>query len=58
LFPGREVPTFVDLVVVDEVVIRPLCPLARCLVVLAGKDADGSWDEDVSVVVKTKSRAL
>lgn len=45
-------PALVYLVEVDEVVIRTLCPAPRGLVVLAGKDADGSRDEDVGVVVE------
>ena len=52
LLPGREVPAFVDLVVVDELVIRPLCPTPRRLIVLAGKDAHGSRNGDVGGVKK------
>jgi hypothetical protein len=48
------VPALADLVEVNEVVIRPLCPAPRGLVVLAGKDADGRRDRDVSVVVKAE----
>src|SRR5215471_7934944 len=41
LFPGREVPTFVDLVEVDQVVIRPLGPAAWRTIILVGKDRQG-----------------
>ena len=51
MFPGRIVPAFVDIVVIDEFVIRPLCPAPRRLIVLAGKDAYGSRDRDVGGVV-------
>ena len=37
----------VQLVVVNEVVIRPLGPASRRLVALVGKDADGGRDGDV-----------
>ena len=37
-------PALVYLVEVDEVVIRTFCPAPRGLVVLTGKDADGSRD--------------
>src|SRR5206468_90591 len=39
LLPGREVAAFVELVVVDEVGIRPLRPAPRRRVELVGKDA-------------------
>jgi hypothetical protein len=48
------VPAPVNLVVVDEFVIRPLCPTSRGLIVLAGKDAHGSRDGDVGGVVKVE----
>jgi hypothetical protein len=48
------VPAFADLVEVDEVVIRTLCPGPWGLVVLAEKDADGSRDGDVGVVVEAE----
>src|SRR5215207_3295029 len=41
LFPGGEVPTLLDLVVVDEVGIRLLGPAARRAVDLFGEHADG-----------------
>jgi hypothetical protein len=44
--------SLVYLVEVDEVVIRTLCPAPRGLVILAGKDADGSREGDVGVVVR------
>jgi hypothetical protein len=46
------VPTLVNLVVIDELVIRSLHPASRRLIVLAGKGAYGSWDGDVGGVVK------
>src|SRR5271170_2628136 len=45
-------PAPVYLVVVDEFVIRPLCPTPGGLIVLAGKDAHSSWDGDISRVIK------
>jgi hypothetical protein len=42
----------VDLVVIDELVVRALCPAPRGLIVLAGKDTDCSRDGDVGGVVK------
>ena len=44
----------VHLVIVDEFVIRPLCPAARGLVVFTRKDAHGGRDGDVSCVVKAE----
>ncbi len=41
----------VNLVVVDEFVIRPLCPTPRGLIVLAGKDAHDSRDAMFSAVM-------
>src|SRR6266566_5642778 len=42
LLPSREVPAFVEPVVVDEVLgIRPLGPGSRCLVELVWEHADG-----------------
>ncbi len=41
LFPGRIVSAFVELVEIEELVIRPLCPAARGLIVLTRKDAHG-----------------
>ena len=45
-------PAFVDLVVVDELGIRPLCPTPRRLILLAGKDAHGHRDGDALGVEK------
>ena len=42
LLPGREVPAFIELVVIDELRIRPLGPTPRRLIALARKDAHGS----------------
>jgi hypothetical protein len=36
------VPAFVELVVIDEFVIRPLCPTPRGLIELVRKDTHGS----------------
>src|SRR5580700_5247903 len=47
LFPGREVPTRVELVVVNEVVVGPLGPAPRGLIELAREDAHASGDGDV-----------
>ena len=52
LFPGGEMAAFVDLVEIDELVIGPLGPTPRRLIVLAGKDAHRSRDRDVGGVVK------
>src|SRR5262245_57238793 len=41
LFPGREVAASVELVVVDEFGIRPLCPAPRGLIELVWKGAHG-----------------
>jgi hypothetical protein len=38
------VAALVELVVIDELVIGPLCPTPRGLILLARKDADGSRD--------------
>ena len=45
-FPGREVAALVELVVMDELGIRPLCPAPRGLILLARKDAHGHRDGD------------
>ena len=42
----------VYLVVVDELVIRPLRPTTRGLIVLAGKDTHRSRDGDIGRVIK------
>src|SRR5215213_5941124 len=47
LFPRRKVPALVELVVVDEVGIRPLRPAARGLILLVRKDAYRNRDGDV-----------
>src|SRR5260370_25971437 len=47
LFPRREVPAFVELVVIDELGIRPLRPASRGLIELLRKGAHGSRDGDV-----------
>jgi len=46
------VPAFVERVVIDELVVRPLCPTPRRFIVLARKDAYSSRDGDVDGVVK------
>ena len=46
LFPGRKVPAFLHLVVIDELGIRPLCPIPRRLVEFVREDAHGSWNGD------------
>jgi hypothetical protein len=47
LFPGRKVPAFVKLVIVDEFGIRPLCPASRDLIDLVREDAHGNRDRDI-----------
>src|SRR5215213_5040913 len=47
LFPRRKVPALVELVVVDEVGIRPLGPAARGLILLVRKNAYRNRDGDV-----------
>src|SRR5215218_1512271 len=47
LFPRRKVPPLVELVVMDEVGIRPLGPAARGLILLVRKDAYRNRDGDV-----------
>src|SRR4029077_6177707 len=46
LFPRREVPALVELVVIDELGIRPLRPASRRLVELLRKGAHGGRDGD------------
>src|SRR5215831_19957702 len=47
LFPGGEVASSVERVVVDEVLgIRALGPAPRSLIELVGEDADGKRDRD------------
>src|ERR1051325_2072322 len=52
LLPRREVPAFVDLVVVDELGIRLLGPAPRRLILLAWKDRHGYRDLDAFDVEK------
>ncbi len=47
LFPRREVAAFVELVVMDELGIRPLCPTPRGCIDLVWKNAYGYGDGDV-----------
>src|ERR1700741_3048341 len=47
LFPRRKMPTLVEPVVVNEVVIGALGPATRRLIVLARKDADGGGDGNI-----------
>src|SRR5215218_6260343 len=54
LLPGGEVAALVDLVVVDEVGIRLLCPTARRLILLAWKNAH-SYRRGDSLGVKESS---
>jgi len=46
------VPAFVNPVVINEFVIRPLRPTSRGLIVLAGKDTHSSWDRHMSRVIQ------
>src|SRR5437763_6389828 len=46
LLPGREVAAPIDLVVVDELRIRPLRPAARRGIQLVREDRDADWDLD------------
>jgi len=50
LLPRSEVAAFVERVVIDQFVIRPICPTPRGLIDLARKDAHGSRDGDVDGV--------
>jgi hypothetical protein len=52
LFPRREVPAFVGLVEVDQLVIGPLRPAPRRLKTLAWEDGDGRRDGDVGREIK------
>ena len=47
LFPSRKVPAFVELVVVDEIGIRLLCPTPRGLIELIREGAHGNRHGDV-----------
>src|SRR5271154_5964849 len=47
-------PAFVNLVVVDEFVIRLLRLTSGSLIVLAGKDAHRSWGGDIGRVIKVE----
>src|SRR5882762_5986186 len=46
LFPGREVPAFGELVVIDEFGKCPLRPAPRGWIELVREDAHGNWDGD------------
>ena len=46
LFPGREVPAFVVLVVVPEFGIHPLGPAPRCWIEFVREDAHGNRGGD------------
>src|SRR5262245_5036252 len=48
LFPRREVPALVELVVVDELRVRLLRPTPRERIELVGENADGDRDSDAS----------
>src|SRR2546428_13835124 len=50
LFPRREVPAFVVLLVVDQVGIRPLRPAPRGRIELVGEDAHGHRDGGVDAL--------
>src|SRR5688572_27411384 len=52
LFPRREVPTLVDLVVINEVSVRPFRPAEGRAVDLVGKDAHRNGDADVGGIKK------
>ena len=47
-------PALVDLVVINELVIRPLRPTPGGLIVLARKDAHGSRNRDIGGVVEVE----
>jgi len=47
LFSGGEGSAFVGLVAIDELRIRPLCPISRALIELVGKSAHGDRDGHV-----------
>jgi hypothetical protein len=47
LFPGRKVPAFVELVVMDELGIRSLCPAPRHSIDLIREHAHGNRDRNV-----------
>src|SRR5690348_12970906 len=63
LFPSRKVPAFGQLVVVNEVGIRPLRPAARTLIELVGEHAysDGNLhalgDEVAVLVLPVEARS-
>src|SRR5258708_12452052 len=52
LFPGRKVPALVQLVVMDEFGIRPLCPTPRGCIDLVWKDPHRNRVGDVLGVKK------
>jgi hypothetical protein len=46
LFPGREVTAFFELVVVDQLGVRPLCPTPRGWIDFVREDTHGNRDGD------------
>src|SRR6266849_5246293 len=46
LFPGRKVPAFLHLVVMDQFGIHPLCPAPRGWIEFVREDAHGNRDGD------------
>jgi hypothetical protein len=52
LLPCRKVTAFIDLVVINEFVIRALCPTPRGFIVFAGKDGHRRRNGDIDGVVK------
>jgi hypothetical protein len=46
-FPGREVPAFVEPVVMDELGVSPFCPTPQSCIDLIREDAHGNRDDDV-----------
>ena len=48
LFPGRKVPAFVELVVMDQLGKRPLRPASWSRIEFVGKNAHGGRDNDAS----------
>src|SRR5690242_13960344 len=58
LFPGREVPAFGELVVMDEVGIGPRRPATRSRVDLVREDAHGDRDLDAPGVEEASGRMV
>src|SRR3954467_7017146 len=56
LFPGCEVPALVELVVMDEFGIRPLCPAPRGRIDFVGEGTHGDRDRDTPDVEEASSR--